>query len=157
MHATTPRLYAYMINVQYLCKMSDGKIKRPLDIPFVQWISNCPLDFGVSIGSNGPLEFPSDICFFSWSINKYLNEVMTSIYGHHVDTRPLRQPNESVQWIQWIQWTLKCPLEFCLSIGSNGQVEFPSDICFFIWSITMYLNDVMTSIYGHHVDNRPLR
>jgi hypothetical protein len=28
---------------------------------------------------------------------------------------------------------------------SNGQVEFPSDICFFSWSITMYLNDVMTS------------
>jgi hypothetical protein len=43
------------------CKMSDGKIKRPLDIPFVKWIkwtSNFPLDFCVSIGSNGQMECP---------------------------------------------------------------------------------------------------
>ena len=49
------------IHVQYLCKMSEGKIKRPLDIPFVKWIkwiSNFPLDFCVSIGSNGQMECP---------------------------------------------------------------------------------------------------
>ena len=65
---------ASLINVQYPCKMSDGKNKRPLDIPFVKWISNCPLDFCVSIGSNGRIEYPMDlkisigILFVHWSI-----------------------------------------------------------------------------------------
>jgi hypothetical protein len=60
--------------------MSDGKIKRPLDIPFVKWTWKYPLVFRVSIGSNGQVEFPSDICFFSWSITMYLNDVMTRSY-----------------------------------------------------------------------------
>ena len=30
-----------------ICKMSDGKIKRPLDIQFVKWTSNFQLDFCV--------------------------------------------------------------------------------------------------------------
>ena len=80
LRSTSYRSPYLLINVQYLCKMSDGKIKRPLDIPFVKWFSNCPLDFRVSTGSNGQVEFPSDICFFSLSINMSLNDVMTSIW-----------------------------------------------------------------------------
>ncbi|CAB3991135.1 Hypothetical predicted protein [Paramuricea clavata] len=51
-------------------------------------------------------------------------------------------------FVRLIKWASDfCPFEFCLSIGFNGQVEFPSDICFFSWSITMYLSDVMTSTW----------
>jgi hypothetical protein len=125
--------YGKMTNVQYPCKMSDGKIKRPLDIiAFVKWISNCPLDCRVSIGSNGRMECPTDleisigilfvywstgqmecpldICFFSWLINMYLNDVMTSIWREIAKRKCPLDPLDLemsivIFLVNWIQWT----------------------------------------------------
>ena len=110
-------MYYSGINDQYPCKMSDGKNKRPLDIPFVKWIWKCPLVFHVSIGSNGQVEFPWDICFFSWSITMYLNDVMTSpcrycaieIAKRKCPLDPMDpmdlEMSIGILFVHWIQWT----------------------------------------------------
>ena len=121
--------------------MSDGKNKRPLDIPFVKWTWKCPLVFHVYIGSNGQVEFPSDICFFSWSITMYLNDVMTSpcrycaieIAKRKCPLDPMDpmdlEMSIGILFVHWIQWTSGISIEHLLF-----QLVF-----------TMYLNDVMTS------------
>ena len=107
-------------------RLSNGSL-------IVHWTLACPLD---------PMDFPSDICFFIWSITMYLNDVMTSIWTScrysAIEIAKRKCPLDpmdleisiGILFVHWIQWTSG------ISIGH----------LLFSWSINMYLNDVMTRI-----------
>ena len=105
----------------------------------------------MSIGSNGQLKCPSDICMSNGSVgsNGPLDILplpshrpatcMGSMPTYDVfrDNLLNEQPNFEFQWTYACSLDpmdkIKCPLDISMSIGSNGQLKCPLDILHVQW------------------------
>ena len=99
----------------------------------------------LSIGSNGQLKCPMDICMSNGSIGSNGPLDILPLPSHRPATCMGSMSTYDVIQVNLfavqsnVQWTYSCPLDpmdksnvqldMCLSIGSNGQLKCPMDIC----------------------------